>query len=121
MTDTDQNPQQLFFEQIKQEAAQSPILKQLFRMFLIRQDAIYKMKDENPSDELLLDFIDNAFGIYGGGSLNPEGWYEYAGGKKPRLEIQDRQFNTTHKLEGQQLVKAFRQVFRLHGNQLSLF
>jgi len=120
MTDAE-NQQTIFFEQIEDEVKKSPILHLLYSYFSSRQDAIYQMKDEQPSDEILLEFISNAFGILGGGSLNPEGWYEYAGGKHPRLEIQDRQFKTTHKLEGKQLVGAFRQVFRLHGDQLSLF
>ena len=115
------SPQQLFFEQIEQEVQQNPILHLLYRYFRNRQETIYQMKEANPSDAMLLDFISNAFGISGGGSLTPEGWYEYAGGKHPRIEIQDSQFKTTHKLEGKHLVSAFRQVYCIHGDQLSLF
>ncbi len=121
MTDT-LTPQQLFFKQVEKEVAQSPMLHLLFRSFSNRQDIIYRMKEERPEDGVLLDFISNSFGIHGGGSLNPSGWYEYKGGQNPLLEIQDRQFKVIHKLEGKQLVSAFRSVFKIPaGNQLELF
>lgn len=115
-----QTPQELFFEQIGLEIGHSPILHQLHCSFRNRQDAIWQMKEAKPSDETLLAFISNAFGIWGGGG-RPEGWYEYKGGKNPHLLIQNRQFEITHKLEGKQLVNAFRQIYRVQGDQLSLF
>ncbi len=109
-------------ENADQELLKNPVLKQLHHYFSNRQTAIEALKEQQPNDELIREFIGNAFGIYGGGSLNPEGWYEYSGGKNPRLEIQDRNFTLTHKLEGQQLIAAFRLVFKIPaGNQLNLF
>lgn len=120
MNDTKTN-QQLFFEQAEKEAAAKPILQLLHRYFINRQDKIFVMKAEMQSDEIIRDFISNAFGIYGGGSME-NGWYEYAGGTNPRLELQDKQFNLIDRIEGQKLVSAFRSLYHIpKDGQLCLF
>ena len=101
---------------------QNPILQLLQRFFVNRQDGLQQLKDSQPGDELIRDYIAGVFGIWGGGSMQPSGWYEYSGGKHPRLEIQDKEFNTVQRLEGAALVQAFRMVYDLpKGQQLSLF
>lgn len=105
-----------------EDLLQNPILQLLQRFFENRQEAVEQLKSSQPSDELIRDYIADTFGIWGGGSMQPSGWYEYAGGKNPRLEIQDREFNLIKRLEGKELVQAFRLVYDLpKGEQLSLF
>lgn len=117
----EQTEQQLFFEQAAKDAAHSPIMGLLHRYFTSRQDAIFQLKAQQQGDDVLLDFISNAFGIWGGGSLE-NGWYEYAGGAKPHLELQDKAFNPVARIEGQQLIRAFRSLYRIPSDgQLSLF
>lgn len=120
MTDT-KTEQQLFFDQVAKEAAAKPMLKLLHRYFTSGQAVIFRMKSETCTNEALHEFISDAFGIWGGGSLE-NGWYEYTGGSKPRLLLQDKEHITIAKLEGQQLVAAFRALYRIPENgQMYLF
>ena len=106
----------------KEVLLQNPALNLLSRFFASREESLSELKAGEPDDEAIRDYIGNVFGIMGGGSLNPSGWYEYKGGKHPCLEIQDKDFNTVKRLEGMELVNAFRLVFDiLKGQQLSLF
>lgn len=106
----------------KEALLQNPALKLLSGFFTNRTASLCELKESAPDDETIRAYISNAFGIMGGGSLNPSGWYEYKGGKHPHLEIQDKDFNTIKRLQGQELVDAFRLVFDVpKGQQLSLF
>ena len=106
----------------KETLLQNPALNLLSRFFASREASLSELKSVAPDDEAIRAYIGNAFGIMGGGSLNPSGWYEYKGGKHPCLEIQDKDFNTVKRLQGQELVDAFRLVFDVpKGQQLSLF
>ncbi|HTN46360.1 MAG TPA: hypothetical protein VL098_08445 [Flavipsychrobacter sp.] len=105
-----------------EDLLQNPILQKLHSFFENRQDSLQQLKRSDPSDEMIRDYIADVFGIWGGGSMQPSGWYEYAGGKHPHLEIQDRHFNLVKRLEGKELINAFRLVYELpKGQQLSLF
>lgn len=109
------------FQKAEELAGANPIMMKLCSFFRRHGEEITTMQQTMASDETLREFISNVFGIWGGGSLE-EGWYEYAGGSKPRLEIQDRNFKSLQKMEGQQIVSAFRHLFNIPANgQLNLF
>lgn len=113
--------QQLFLEQMQKVSGESPVLQNLSSVFKHYQEKILQMQKEMPPDEILVAFIGNVFGIFGGGSME-DGWFEYAGGSNPRIVIKNKDFVILQKLEGQQLVVAFRNIFNIPANgQLNLF
>lgn len=115
-----------YFLQIEQDMPDRPIFRRLHHFFRNKKDMVIQLVDTGAEDETIRAFIANTFGIMGGGCLNdreqPASWYEFSGGKSPHLIIQDKHFVTIDELQGQQLVNAFRSLYRIPlGGQLFLF
>lgn len=113
-----------YFQEIEQNMPDIFILKKLHSFFQNRKEIVMHLVDTHADDETIRQTISDVFGIMGGGSNGkgePKGWYDYAGGKNPRLTIQDKDFVTVDELKGQKLIDAFRNLYRIADKQLYLF
>ena len=112
-----------YFSEVERDMPDCFVYKRLHWFFKNKKDMVIKLADGSADDETIRAFIADVFGIYGGGSMDdPKGWYEYSGGKDPRLTFQDPDFLVTEELKGKRLIDVFRNLYKIpSGGQLRLF
>ena len=112
-----------YMMEVERDMPDGFVYKRLHWFFKNKKELLLNLADSSADDETIRAFISDVFGIYGGGSMDdPKGWYEYSGGKDPRLTFQNSDFVITEELKGRRLLEAFRTIYKIRrGGQLSLF